>query len=140
MKWKPKRNGGNSTSTRFSQSLESRDRDGHGRSGFSGHHSWAKGRSGGRNKTGATTHAPKEWGRKARKEEERLTGLAKQAEQDAIREGLVEMGWDSYEIEQYFQSLRDADLLDEAFDACLPDAITFNGLPVTSLEDDEWLD
>jgi hypothetical protein len=59
----------------------------------SGHHSYPKGHGGG-NKVGATTHAPKEWGSKARKEEERLTGLARQAELDAIAEGLAEAwGW-----------------------------------------------
>ena len=48
-------------------------------------------RRGHRNPTGAITHAPKEWGVENRKWEERTTGLAKQAELDAIAEQVAEI-------------------------------------------------
>lgn len=87
MRWGSRRNGGNSLVTRHRQSHGTHTRNGQGHT--AGHHSYPKGHGGG-NRAGAITHAPKEWGSKARKEEERLTGLARQAELDAIDEGLSE--------------------------------------------------
>lgn len=91
MRWNPRRNGGNNLRTRWNQSHGSRDRADQG--GTAGHHSYAKGHGGG-NKVGATTRPNKEWSSKARKEEEHLTGIAKRATMDLIREGLDEMGND----------------------------------------------
>jgi hypothetical protein len=94
MKWKSPRNGGNSASTRFSQSRASRNAAGHGE-GFSGHHSWRKGHGGG-NKIGAITSPLGEWSSKGRKEEERHSYAAKQAELDVIQEGLAEVWEEEY--------------------------------------------
>ena len=88
MRWGSRRNGGNNMRTRFDQSLDAQARNGQGR--VAGHHSYAKGHGGG-NKVGAISHVPKEWGSKARKEEEHMTMIAKQAELDAIDEGLSEV-------------------------------------------------
>ena len=93
-----RRNGGNNQTTRARQARQSNVANGQTAWGYPGHHSWAKSRGGG-NKVGATTHAPKEWGSKARKEEEHLTMLAKQAELDAISEGLVEIAEEEYGYE-----------------------------------------
>lgn len=54
-------------------------------------------RRGRRNPTGATMHAPKEWGTEDRKWEERLTGLARRAKDDAISEGLTELLSDDFD-------------------------------------------
>jgi len=90
MRWSPRRNGGNNNSTRQAQSKESRVRDGHGASGYPGHHSWAK-HSSGSNKVGAISSPNSEWSPKARKEEDHLTGTARQAEIDSIDEWLDSM-------------------------------------------------
>lgn len=87
MKWKSPRNGGNNRSARAAQSARSKAQIGITPYASTGNRNGSP-RTGKRNPTGATTHAPKEWGNTARKEEEHLTGLAKQAEVDAIREGL----------------------------------------------------
>lgn len=87
MKWKSPRNGGNNNNTRARQGRQSRERAGQGRWGLAGHHSWAKGHGGG-NKIGAITSPLGEWSSKGRKEEEHNSFAAKQAELDAIAEGL----------------------------------------------------
>ena len=108
----------------------------------SGHHSYPKGHGGG-NKVGATTHAPKEWGSKARKEEEHLTGLARQAELDAIAEGLAE-AWEAERERQYdpdadyyMEDLSDK-LLDTVEDP-IP-GVTLNGQPLAEDYDEAYWD
>lgn len=135
MKWKSPRNGGNSNRTRMAQSGQSRDRDGHGRFGFSGHHSWKKGKSGG-NKIGASTMPLGGWSASDRKYEEHHSFAAKQAELDVIQEGLAEV-WEEdwggpyrftpeYVSDQIMESLYDGDLAPgimlngEPFDSVLP--------------------
>lgn len=132
MRWNPRRNGGNNTRTRAAQSRESRIRDGHGAFGFAGHHSYPKSRGGG-NKTGAITHAPKEWGSQNRKEEEHLTGLAKQAELDAIDEGLIEIvDFDPAE-DAYLRFQNRLDELDNEFRSqdAAPLGVMLNGQPIS---------
>ena len=64
--------------------------------GQGGHHSYRKSHGGG-NKIGAINSPNKEWGSKARKEQEHLTGLASRAEADAIAEQLDEKFDPDYE-------------------------------------------
>ena len=126
--------------------MDSRERDGHGRRGFAGHHSWPKRRGGG-NKTGATTHAPKEWGPQHRKEEEHLTMLAKQAELDAIAEGLFESAeFDpaehGFEFRQYMLDHQAEELLEAALTDDIP-FVTINGIPLPHEDvfyDDDFYD
>ena len=44
-----------------------------------------------RNPYGLTSKAPKEWGRKARQEEDQLRGFRRRGREDAVTEGLDEM-------------------------------------------------
>lgn len=115
-----------------------------------GHHSWQKRRNGKRNAAGAITHAPKEWSGEARKYEEHHSMLAKQAELDAIREGL-----ESIEVEvpvcevcdcHSDQNPRVADerILNEALEYWLPN-VSLNGRPILGddydhIISDEWWD
>jgi len=126
MKWKAPRNGGNSNRTRAAQSAQSRERDGHGRFGFSGHHSWKKGKSGG-NKIGASTMPLLGWSASERKYEEHHSFAAKQAELDAIRDGLDAIV--PLPDEPFRWSAEDVSdaLLDDALSDGLPPGVTFNG-------------
>jgi len=103
----------------------------------SGHHSYPKSR-GKRNPTGATTHAPKEWGREHRKEEEHLTGLARQAELDAVREGLAEAwGHDPGSLDSFMEDLNEEFLESVYFDV---PGVTLNGQPLAEDYDDYGFD
>jgi hypothetical protein len=146
MRFSPRRNGGNNFSTRWKQSRESRNRDGHGESGFAGHHSYSKGRGGG-NKVGAITAPNKEWSSKGRKEEEHLTGVARQAELDAVAEGLVEVvDYDpAEEAYRHYQDMLDqmSDELWEGAYQVVPTGVTIDGRPIWSDYDygyDDYVD
>lgn len=139
MKWKSPRNGGNSNRTRLAQSAESRERDGHGL-GFSGHHSWKKGKSGG-NKIGASTRPLLAWSASERKYEEHHSFAAKQAELDAISEGLAAAWEEEFGPYRFSPDYVSDQLLDDAIVDGLPPGVTLNGLsydPYDYYEDDGY--
>jgi len=128
------RNAGSGNGTaKAKQRQRSLDRQGLSFWAIAGHHSWRKGHGGG-NKVGAITHAPKEWGSKARKVEEHDTMLAKQAEMDAIAEGLD--AWEDFGSyrDDYLDEM-DAELLNDALASDLTN-VSFNGQPLESFDYD----
>ncbi len=81
--------------------------------GTGGHHSYHK-RHAKRNPTGATFHAPGEWGGDGRKQEEHQTGLAQRAKFDAINEGLAEVHEAEFSAFQTAQIITEAEWADWA--------------------------
>lgn len=118
----------------MAQSGQSRDRDGHGRFGFSGHHSWKKGKSGG-NKIGASTMPLGGWSASDRKYEEHHSFAAKQAELDVIQEGLAETWEDDFWPTRFTPEYVSDQLLDDALGGGLPPGVLFNGQPLDEYDD-----
>ena len=134
MKWKSRNNGGNNNTTKFAQRTASRDAAGHGRHGFAGHHSWRKGHGGG-NKIGAITSPLGEWSAKGRKEEEHDSYAAKQAELDAIAEGLAEAWEEEYGYPSRFTPEYVSDqILEDVYGEYIP-GVSLNGVQFDGHDD-----